>query len=50
MALPLLLGEVVRTRRQPLREYADRAARAWADREREAARRVREERVGAASP
>lgn len=43
--VPLLLGEVVRTRRELLREYADRAARAEADREREAVRRVREERV-----
>lgn len=43
--LPLLLGEVVRTRRQLLAEYAERAARAEEDREREAERRVREERV-----
>ncbi|MGW6737093.1 sensor histidine kinase [Streptomyces sp. NPDC055013] len=43
--VPLLLGEVVRTRRQLLAEYAARAARAEEDREREAARRVREERV-----
>jgi signal transduction histidine kinase len=43
--VPLLLGEVVRTRRELLDEYAARAARAEADREREAARRVREERV-----
>ncbi|MFE4582383.1 sensor histidine kinase [Streptomyces chartreusis] len=43
--VPLLLGEVVRTRRQLQAEYADRAARAEEDREREAARRVHEERV-----
>ncbi|WP_405907355.1 histidine kinase dimerization/phosphoacceptor domain-containing protein [Streptomyces sp. NBC_00828] len=43
--VPLLLGEVVRTRRQLLDEYAARAARAEADREREAVRRVGEERV-----
>jgi signal transduction histidine kinase len=43
--LPLLLGEVVRTRGELLREYAERAARAEADREREAARRVRAERA-----
>jgi signal transduction histidine kinase len=43
--VPLLLGEVVRTRRQLLDEYAARAARAEEEREREAARRVREERV-----
>lgn len=43
--VPLLLGEVVRTRRQLLDEYAARAARAEQDREREAARRVNEERV-----
>ncbi|WP_308298753.1 sensor histidine kinase [Streptomyces sp. GESEQ-35] len=43
--VPLLLGEVVRTRRELLAEYADRAARAEAEREREAARLVREERV-----
>ncbi|WP_342776391.1 sensor histidine kinase [Streptomyces armeniacus] len=43
--VPLLLGEVVRTRRQLLDEYARRAAQAEAEREREAARRVREERV-----
>ncbi|MDN3023973.1 histidine kinase [Streptomyces sp. S.PB5] len=43
--VPLLLGEVVRTRRQLLAEYAARTARAEAEREREAARRVREERV-----
>lgn len=43
--VPLLLGEVVRTRRQLTQEYAARAARAEEDREREAARRVREERV-----
>ncbi|MER7177197.1 sensor histidine kinase [Streptomyces mesophilus] len=43
--VPLLLGEVVRTRRQLMVEYAARAARAEEDRELEAARRVREERV-----
>ncbi|WP_069885841.1 sensor histidine kinase [Streptomyces luteocolor] len=43
--VPLLLGEVVRTRRQLLAEYAARAERAEADREREAARRVAEERT-----
>ncbi|HET6859888.1 MAG TPA: histidine kinase [Streptomyces sp.] len=43
--VPLLLGEAVRTRRELLREYAARAARAEEEREREAARRVREERV-----
>ncbi|WP_234342986.1 sensor histidine kinase [Streptomyces fulvoviolaceus] len=43
--VPLLLGEVVRTRGQLLDEYAARAARAEQDRERETARRVREERV-----
>ncbi|EPH43536.1 sensor histidine kinase [Streptomyces aurantiacus] len=43
--VPLLLGEVVRTRRELLDAYAARAAQAEADREREAERRVREERV-----
>ncbi|MFE5667645.1 sensor histidine kinase [Streptomyces niveus] len=43
--VPLLLGEAVRTRRELLREYEARAARAEEDREREAARRVHEERV-----
>ncbi|MEV5981926.1 sensor histidine kinase [Streptomyces sp. NPDC052114] len=43
--VPLLLGEVVRTRRQLLAAYAARAERAEADREREAARRVHEERA-----
>ncbi|WP_307814207.1 sensor histidine kinase [Streptomyces sp. N35] len=43
--VPLLLGEVVRTRRQLMVEYAARAARAEEDRELEAARRVHEERV-----
>ncbi|WP_151480738.1 sensor histidine kinase [Streptomyces albicerus] len=43
--VPLLLGEVVRTRRQLQAEYAARAVRAEEDREREAARRVHEERV-----
>ncbi|ODA72746.1 Nitrate/nitrite sensor protein NarX [Streptomyces sp. AVP053U2] len=41
--VPLLLGEVVRTRRQLIEEYADRAARA--EEEREAERRVHEERL-----
>ncbi|MDG4856686.1 sensor histidine kinase [Streptomyces sp. T-3] len=43
--VPLLLGEVVRTRRQLMVEYAARAVRAEEDREAEAARRVHEERV-----
>ncbi|MFD3525555.1 sensor histidine kinase [Streptomyces sp. NPDC058653] len=43
--IPLLLGEAVRMRRELLHEYEARAARAEEDREREAARRVREERV-----
>lgn len=43
--VPLLLGEVVRTRRELLAEYAARAVRAEEDREREAARRVRQERA-----
>ncbi|MET7291484.1 histidine kinase [Streptomyces griseoloalbus] len=43
--VPLLLGEAVRGRRELMREYADRAARAEADREREARRRVEQERV-----
>ncbi|MHB9756968.1 sensor histidine kinase [Streptomyces sp. BYX5S] len=43
--IPLLLGEVVRTRRELLAAYAARAERAEADREREAARRVHEERT-----
>ncbi|MEV6437212.1 sensor histidine kinase [Streptomyces anulatus] len=43
--VPLLLGEVVRTRRELLAEYAVRAVRAEEDREREAARRVRQERA-----
>ncbi|MEV8017989.1 sensor histidine kinase [Streptomyces sp. NPDC086554] len=43
--VPLLLGEAVRTRRELLVAYAARAARAEEDREREAARRVHEERV-----
>ncbi|MFE6027369.1 hypothetical protein [Streptomyces niveus] len=43
--VPLLLGEAVRTRRELLREYEARTARAEEDREREAARRVHEERV-----
>ncbi|WP_329391589.1 sensor histidine kinase [Streptomyces sp. NBC_01716] len=43
--VPVLLGEAVRTRRELLHEYEARAARAEEDREREAARRVHEERV-----
>jgi signal transduction histidine kinase len=43
--VPLLLGEVVRGRRELLGEYAARAARAEADRELEARRRVEEERL-----
>ncbi|WP_367047040.1 sensor histidine kinase [Streptomyces sp. Je 1-332] len=43
--VPLLLGEVVRGRRELLKEYADRAERAEADREREARRKVDQERV-----
>nr|WP_241266119.1 histidine kinase [Streptomyces boncukensis] len=43
--VPLLLGAVVRTRHQLLAEYAARAARAEEEREREAERRVHEERV-----
>ncbi|WP_371749989.1 sensor histidine kinase [Streptomyces sp. NBC_01283] len=43
--VPLLLGEVVRMRQQLLAGYAERAVRAEADREREAARRVHEERT-----
>ncbi|MFJ6573820.1 sensor histidine kinase [Streptomyces sp. NPDC091292] len=43
--VPLLLGEVVRARQELLREYAARAARAEADREREALRKVELERL-----
>ncbi|MEU0909619.1 sensor histidine kinase [Streptomyces althioticus] len=43
--VPLLLGEVVRGRREEVRAYADRAARAEAEREREARRRVEQERL-----
>lgn len=43
--VPLLLGEVVRGRRELMAEYADRAERAEADREREARRKVDQERV-----
>ncbi|MFF2846376.1 sensor histidine kinase [Streptomyces sp. NPDC058001] len=43
--VPLLLGEVVRARHELLREYAARAARAEADREREALRKVEQERL-----
>ncbi|MEU5951663.1 sensor histidine kinase [Streptomyces sp. NPDC047525] len=43
--VPLLLGEVVRGRRELMKEYADRAERAEADREREARRKVDQERV-----
>jgi len=43
--LALLLGEVVRGRREQLDEYAARAARAEAEREKEAHRQVEEERL-----
>lgn len=43
--LAVLLGEVVRGRRELLASYADRAARAEADREAEAHRRVQDERM-----
>ncbi|MGW6025370.1 sensor histidine kinase [Streptomyces sp. NPDC055099] len=43
--VPLLLGEVVRGRQELLQEYAERAERAEADREREARRKVDQERV-----
>jgi signal transduction histidine kinase len=43
--LALLLGEVVRNRREQLAAYADRAARAEADRDAEARRRVQDERL-----
>ncbi|MGW5733464.1 MULTISPECIES: sensor histidine kinase [Streptomyces] len=43
--VPLLLGEVVRGRKELLKEYADRAERAEADRERQARRKVEQERV-----
>ncbi|MGA4837661.1 histidine kinase dimerization/phosphoacceptor domain-containing protein [Streptomyces sp. G45] len=43
--VPLLLGEVVRGWRELMREYADRAARAEAEREREARRKVQQEQV-----
>jgi signal transduction histidine kinase len=43
--VPLLFGEVVRGRRELRRAYAARAARAEADRELEARRRVGEERL-----
>ena len=43
--LAVLLGEVVRARRELLATYADRAARAEADREAEAHRRVQDERM-----
>ncbi|SOD63141.1 Signal transduction histidine kinase [Streptomyces zhaozhouensis] len=43
--VPLLLGEVVRGRRELTASYAERARRAEQEREREAARRVREERM-----
>ena len=44
-AVPLLLGEVVRGRRELLDEYAARTERAEADREQAAQRRVDEERL-----
>ncbi|MFC8130470.1 sensor histidine kinase [Streptomyces sp. NPDC057302] len=43
--VPLLLGEVVRGRRELMKEYADRAERTEADREREARRKVDQERA-----
>ncbi|MDT0269497.1 sensor histidine kinase [Streptomyces sp. DSM 44915] len=43
--VPLLLGEVVRGRRELTAYYAERARRAEEEREREAERRVREERM-----
>ncbi|GHC89859.1 two-component sensor histidine kinase [Streptomyces flavofungini] len=43
--VPLLLGEVVRGRRELMQEYADRATRAESEREREAQRKVQQERV-----
>lgn len=43
--VPLLLGEVVRGRRELMAEYAARAERAEADRERDAQRRVEQERL-----
>ncbi|MPY96215.1 MAG: sensor histidine kinase [Acidimicrobiia bacterium] len=43
--IPVLLGEVVRARQELLAEYGQRAARAEADREAEAQRRVQEERL-----
>ncbi|MDT6982341.1 sensor histidine kinase [Streptomyces lusitanus] len=43
--VPLLLGELVRGRREEVRAYAGRAARAEAEREREARRRVEQERL-----
>ncbi|UED85575.1 sensor histidine kinase [Streptomyces profundus] len=43
--VPLLLGEVVRGRRELTASYAERAHRAEREREREAERRVREERM-----
>jgi signal transduction histidine kinase len=44
-AVPLLLGEVVRGRRELLAAYVERAERAEADREREGRRRAEEERL-----
>jgi signal transduction histidine kinase len=43
--IPLVLGEAVRTRRELLDEYAARATRAEAEREREARHRVQAERL-----
>ncbi|MFI1355028.1 sensor histidine kinase [Streptomyces sp. NPDC020898] len=43
--VPLLLGEVVRGRRELMAQYEDRAARAEAERDREARLRVARERV-----
>ena len=44
-AVPLLLGEVVRGRRELLAAYVERAERAEAEREREGRRRAEEERL-----
>lgn len=48
LAVVLLLGEAVRNRRQYMEEVRERLRRAETDREREAARRVAEERLGIA--
>jgi signal transduction histidine kinase len=44
-AAAILLGEVIRGRRELLAEYAEREARAAADRERDAQQRVQQERL-----